>query len=297
MSIILENAFAKISFRTIGNNNAPLNSWATASRGTSIYSFSSASSSSSVYPSIFSSSSSITPSSFSRRSFGIDDSDNDCFRSTSLGLTTVSSARRIESPSPAAGMGAAAASRSSSSTSQTDFALRRSRRKKLSSHDGGDEGRPSLWWIGGASAQSPVTPARCLTTRSSGLTHARGLTTYVSCLMTTTRASALTSTSLGHRQTPTLVDLTSTHSHRQTRQASSTSLARLLPHSHRQTRQASSTSLARLSPQVVTDILRRNEVSVSQGLGPSIARYDCNQVFRSCVGVSMRAFHIHLLKV
>ena len=43
-------------------------------------------------------------------------------------------------------------------------------------------------------------------------------------------------------------------------------------------RHTSTTSLARLSPQVVTGILRRNEVSVSQGLGPSVARYDCNQV-------------------
>ena len=43
-------------------------------------------------------------------------------------------------------------------------------------------------------------------------------------------------------------------------------------------RHSSTTSLARLSPQVVTGILRRNEVSVSQGLGPSVARYDCNQV-------------------
>jgi len=43
-------------------------------------------------------------------------------------------------------------------------------------------------------------------------------------------------------------------------------------------RHTSTTSLARLSPQVVTGILRRNEVSVSQGLGPSVARYDCNQL-------------------
>ena len=39
-----------------------------------------------------------------------------------------------------------------------------------------------------------------------------------------------------------------------------------------------SSSLVRLSPQVVTGILQRNEVSVSQGLGPSIGRYDCNQL-------------------
>lgn len=39
-----------------------------------------------------------------------------------------------------------------------------------------------------------------------------------------------------------------------------------------------SSSLVRLSPQVVTSILQRNEVSVSQGLSPSIARYDCNML-------------------
>jgi len=135
-----------------------------------------------------------------------------------------------------------------------------------------------LRWTGGASGQSSVTHARCLTKCSSGFAHAHGLTTHARCLTTSTRVSDGVSTSLKHRQTPTPVDLNSPHSHRQTRQASSTSLARLSPHLHRQTRQASSTSLARLSPQVVTDILRRNEVSVSQGLGPSIARYDCNQL-------------------
>lgn len=48
------------------------------------------------------------------------------------------------------------------------------------------------------------------------------------------------------------------------------------PHGRPPTRQTS--SLVRLSPQVVTGILQRNEVSVSQGLGPSIARYDCNML-------------------
>ena len=43
-------------------------------------------------------------------------------------------------------------------------------------------------------------------------------------------------------------------------------------------RLSSTTTLARLSSGDVTRILRRNEVSVSKGLGPSIARYDCNQV-------------------
>lgn len=41
---------------------------------------------------------------------------------------------------------------------------------------------------------------------------------------------------------------------------------------------SNSTTLARLSPQVVTGILRRNEVSLSDGLSGSIARYDCNQL-------------------
>jgi len=43
-------------------------------------------------------------------------------------------------------------------------------------------------------------------------------------------------------------------------------------------RLSSTTTLARLSSGDVTRILRRNEVSVSKGLGPSIARYDCNQL-------------------
>ena len=47
---------------------------------------------------------------------------------------------------------------------------------------------------------------------------------------------------------------------------------------HGSRRLSSTTTLARLSSQDVTRILRRNEVSVSKGLGPSIARYDCNQV-------------------